>query len=317
MKSLITGIGGFVGSHLAETLIAENKYNVFGLMRDLEKNENILGIEKNLNLTRCDINDFESVFKSIKNIKPDVIFHLAGQPFVPSSFESTADTFKVNVIGAINILEAIKSCEINPRIIIVTSGEIYGEAIGISLHTEKKLPHPVNPYAASKTSIDFIAQTYKRYEGLNIVIARPFNHTGPKQRNNFVCSSIAYQIAKIEKENLPKILKVGNIKARRMFSDVRDMAKGYSLLSEIDNSQDFIFNISTDEINSIEDVIKLYEEISGYKFELNIEPKRLRGYDIDLMAGDSSLFKSKTNWKNNFTLKQTLTDILNYWRTKL
>ena len=317
MKILITGIGGFAGSHLAEHLIAENKGEIFGIVRDLNKIENLnSSLQNNLNLFAADINDFQSTLKIIKKINPEIIFHLAGQPFVPTSFENTSGTFEVNVIGAINIFESVKSVGINPRIIIVTSGEVYGEAFGLPLHTEKSLPHPVNHYAASKTSIDFISQTYKRYENMNIVIARPFNHTGPRQKPNFVCSSIANQIAKIEKENLPKILKVGNVEAQRMFTDVRDMAKAYSLLMEIENGNEFIFNITNDKISSILDVIKIYENISGLNFELNIEEKRLRGYDIKLMGGDASLFKSKTNWKPNFTLTQTLTDNLNYWRNK-
>lgn len=317
MKVLITGIGGFAGSHLADYVVNHTNSELFGILRDLEKDDNLRQIEGKVQLATCEIADFQSVFKVIKEIKPDIIFHVAGQAFVPSSFEHAAETFKTNVIGTINIFEAVKASEITPRIIVVTSGEVYGETFGLpALHTEQSIPQPVNPYAASKTSVDYIAQTYKKYEGLNIVIARPFNHTGPRQRPNFVCSSLAKQIVTIQKTKSPKILRVGNIKARRDFTDVRDIARGYWMLSQIDNKHNYIFNLCSGKIFSIEEIIKIYEEIVGLQFELNVEPKRLRGYDIQLLAGNASAVIHSVGWKAEIQLKQTLTDLLEYWNHK-
>ena len=317
MKILITGIGGFAGSHLADYIIRTTQSEVFGILRDLEKDDNLRQHEGKIQLSTCEITDFQSIFKVIKEVKPDIIFHVAGQAFVPSSFEHAAETFKTNVIGTINIFEAVKASEISPRIIVVTSGEVYGETFGLpSLHTEQSIPQPVNPYAASKTSVDYIAQTYKKYEGLNIVIARPFNHTGPRQKPNFVCSSLAKQIVTIQKSKSPKILRVGNIKARRDFTDVRDIARGYWMLSQIDNRTNFIFNLCSGNIYSIEQIIKLYEEIIGVTFELNVEPKRLRGYDIQLLAGSANAINHSIGWKADIPLKQTLTDLLEYWTNK-
>ncbi len=317
MKILITGIGGFVGSHLAEYSAAHSDAEIHGILRDLEKDENLRTIAGRVHLSTCDIADFQSVFKVIKETKPDVIFHVAGQAFVPSSFEHAAETFKTNVIGTINVFEAVKASEISPRIIVVTSGEVYGETFGLpALHTEQSIPQPVNPYAASKTSVDYIAQTYKKYEGLNIVIARPFNHTGPRQRPNFVCSSLAKQIVGIQKSGAPKILRVGNIKARRDFTDVRDIVRGYWMLSQIDNRHNYIFNLCSGTIYSIEEIIRLYEEIVGTKFELNVEPKRLRGYDIQLLAGSASAVNHSIGWKAEIPFKKTLTDLLEYWTNK-
>lgn len=317
MKVLITGIGGFAGSHLADYVVSHSKAKVFGILRDMEKDDNLRQVSDNVELSTCEISDFQSVFKVIKETQPDIIFHVAGQAFVPSSFEHAAETFKTNVIGTINIFEAVKASEISPRIIVVTSGEVYGETFGLpALHTEQSIPQPVNPYAASKTSVDYVAQTYKKYEGLNIVIARPFNHTGPRQRPNFVCSSLAKQIVTIQKTKSPKLLRVGNIKARRDFTDVRDIVRGYWMLSQIDNKNNFIFNLCSGKIFSIEEIIKLYEEILGEKFELHVEPKRLRGYDIQLLAGNANAIDHSIGWKAEISLKQTLTDLLEYWNHK-
>ncbi len=314
MNVLITGVGGFAGSHLADYIIGHGLADVAGIVRDLEKNENIRSNEKNIRLFECDIVDFQSNFRVLKEAKPDIIFHLAGQAFVPSSFEHTAETFKVNVIAPINIFEAVKALDIAPRIVVVTSGEIYGETAGLPIvHSERSIPHPVNPYAASKTSIDYIAQTYKTYEGLNIVIARPFNHTGPRQKPSFVCSSLARQISLAQKNNTPPVIQIGDVKPRRDFTDVRDIVRAYWLLGNISNKDDFIYNVSSGRIFSIEDIIGLYEKITGVKFQLHVEQKRLRGYDIQLLAGSSELIQKATGWKPEIPMEQTLADLLASW----
>jgi GDP-4-dehydro-6-deoxy-D-mannose reductase len=314
MKVLITGIGGFAGSHLADYIIQTTQAEVFGVLRDGEKSDNIVSHVKEIQLSECDITDFQSIFKVVRAVKPEIIFHLAGQPFVPTSFENTAETFKVNVIGPINLFEAVKAADIAPRIVVVTSGEVYGETAGLlKVHTERSLPNPVNPYAASKTSIDYIAQTYKTYEGLNIVIARPFNHTGPRQRPSFVCSSLARQISLIQKNQSAPILQVGDIKPRRDFTDVRDVARAYWLLGSISNKDNFVYNVCSGCTFSIEEIIGLYEKITGVKFQLHVEQKRLRGYDIQLLAGSSELFQKATGWKPEIPMEQTLTDLLATW----
>lgn len=314
---LITGIGGFAGSHLAEFLVQQHpEMSLHGIVRDAEKIENIRQFGDCIQLHACDIVNFQSVFAVMKEVKPDMIFHLAGQAFVPSSFERTAETFSVNVIGAINIFEAVKAAEISPRILITTSGEIYGETEGLPLHTETTVPHPVNPYAASKTSIDYIAQTYRSYEGLDIIIARPFNHTGPRQKPSFVCSSLARQIAAINKRKSEPVLHVGNIKARRDFTDVCDVVRGYWLASQSNDKNHFIFNLCSGNVFSIEEIIRLFEEISSVNFSLNIEQKRMRGHDIQLLAGKANLLCEKTGWKPTIPFRQTLTDLLDYWEKK-
>ena len=315
MKVIITGIGGFVGSHLADYILANTPSELFGITRDIEKNSNIKHHLNKIKLYQCDITDFQAVFKVVKEVNPDIIFHVAGQAYVPSSFEFTAETFKTNVIGTINIFEAVKACEINPRIIVVTSGEVYGETFGLSeLHSEDSIPQPVNPYAASKTSVDYIAQTYKKFEGLNIVIARPFNHTGPRQKPNFVCSSLARQIIGLINAGNSNTLNVGNIKARRDFTDVRDIVRGYWMLSQVQNNSKFIFNLCSGTIFSIEDIIILYQQIVGREFELNVEKKRLRGYDIQLLAGNSNAIQHSVGWKPTIQMKDTLNDLIDYWK---
>ena len=317
MKVLITGVGGFAGSHLADYVINNSLADVFGVIRDLEKNDNIRFHEKSIRLFECDIVDFQSIFRIVKEVKPDIIFHLAGQPFVPSSFEHTAETFKVNVIAPINIFEAVKALDIKPRIVVVTSGEVYGETAGLPLvHTERSIPHPMNPYAASKTSIDYIAQTYKTYEGMNIVITRPFNHTGPRQKPSFICSSLARQISAALKSHASPVIQIGNVKPRRDFTDVRDVVRAYWLMGTVSNDKDFIFNVCSGNIFSIEEIIRIYETLTGVKFELHVEEKRLRGYDIQLLAGSNELLRHATGWQPEIPMKQTLTDLLAAWLGK-
>ena len=314
MKVLITGIGGFAGSHLADLILKTTSAEVFGVLRDGEKRDNIESNLDKIKLFECDIVDFQSVFKILKESQPDIVFHLAGQAFVPSSFEHTAETFKVNVIGSINIFEAVKATELTPRIVVVTSGEVYGETEGLpAVHTERSIPNPVNHYAASKTSIDYISQTYKTFEGMNIVVARPFNHTGPRQRPSFVCSSLARQISIIQKEKKEPVLHVGSVKPRRDFSDVRDVARAYWELGSINNEKDFIYNVCSGKVYSIEEVIGIFEKITGLKFMLDVEQKRLRGYDIQLLAGSSELLQKKTGWRPQIPFEKTLGDLLEEW----
>ncbi|HTX17204.1 MAG TPA: GDP-mannose 4,6-dehydratase [Bacteroidota bacterium] len=314
MKVLITGIGGFAGSHLVDLIRGTTSHEVFGILRDGEKRDNIAVHEPSLGLYECDIADFQPVFKVMKEVKPDIVFHLAGQPFVPSSFEHTADTFKVNVIGSINILESVKAAEISPRIVVVTSGEVYGETEGLpAVHTEQSVPRPVNPYAASKTSIDYIAQTYKTFEGMDIVIARPFNHTGPRQRPSFICPSLARQIAQIRAHKAEPVLRLGNVKPRRDFTDVRDVARAYLLLGTIPNKEHFIYNVCSGHVYSIEQIIGLFERISGLKFRIEVDSRRLRGYDIQLLAGDNSLLRTMCGWVPQIPLEQTLREMLEAW----
>lgn len=313
----ITGIGGFAGSHLADVVLQQPDVRLSGILRDAERDENLKFVRSKVGLSSCEISEFQQVFSVLKEVRPEVIFHVAGQAFVPSSFERAAETFRTNVIGTINIFEAVKALEISPRIVVVTSGEVYGETEGLpSLHTEHSIPQPVNPYAASKTSVDYIAQTYKKFEGLDIVIARPFNHTGPRQRPNFVCSSIARQIVMMKRTGGKRVLNVGNIKARRDFTDVRDIARGYWQLSQIDNSNEFIYNLCSGTIYSIEQIIHLFQEITGEEYSLHVEPARLRGYDIQLLAGNAEALHRAAGWTATIPLKQTLRDLLDYWETK-
>ena len=313
----ITGIGGFAGSHLADFALQQAGVRVSGILRDSERDEHLRQSREKISLSSCEISEFQQVFSVLKETRPDVIFHVAGQAFVPSSFERAAETFRTNVIGTINIFEAVKALEISPRIIVVTSGEVYGETNGLpTVHTEQSIPQPVNPYAASKTSVDYIAQTYKKFEGLDIVIARPFNHTGPRQRPNFVCSSIARQIVMMKKKGGDRVLKVGNIKARRDFTDVRDIVRGYWALSQIDNTTEFIFNLCSGTVYSIEQIIRMFQEITGEEYSLSVEPARLRGYDIQLLAGNADALRRSTGWTATIPLQETLRDLLNYWESK-
>ena len=172
---------------------------------------------------------------------------------------------------------------------------------------------PANLYAASKVAIDYIAQTYKMSEGLDIVIARPFNHIGPRQRPTFVCASLARQFALIKRNKMEPVIKTGNTKPRRDFTDVRDVVKAYWSLGEFPNDRYFIFNICSGNVFSVEDIITMFEEISGVRVRREVDQDRIRKNDIQLVTGNNELLTKLTGWQPAYSMRRTLTDLFEYW----
>jgi GDP-4-dehydro-6-deoxy-D-mannose reductase len=317
MNVLITGISGFAGSHLADYVLKNTKAKLFGTIRPGKRNSDLdsrLSIDA---LFPCDIKDFQSVCTVVGKAKPDIIFHLAGQSSVFTSHEQSIGTFEVNVIGTVNLVEATKACGIHPRILIVSSGEVYGGAEDSSAPpTEGSVLRPQNLYAASKVAVDYIAKTYKTSEQLDIVIARPFNHIGPRQSTSFVCASLARQFALIKKKKAEPVLKVGNTSPKRNFTDVRDIVRAYWLLGGIPNDRFFIFNICSEQIFSIGHIITMFEEISDTKVRSEADPDKVRSNDIQLVTGSNELLKKHTHWQPAYSMRQTLIDLFEYWMEK-
>lgn len=228
-KSLITGITGFAGSHMAELLLKEG-HEVFGIVRWRSRSENILHLHGKVTLIEADLLDLRSLQDVMLSVRPDYVFHLAAQSFVPASWTSPAATFEINVTGSCNLFESVRTAQIDPTIQIACSSEEYGLVAPSETPIKETNPlRPLSPYAVSKVAMDYMGYQYFRSYGLKIVRTRGFNHTGPRRGEVFVVSTFAKQIARIEKGLQEPVIMVGDLSTRRDFTDVRDMVRGYYL----------------------------------------------------------------------------------------
>lgn len=318
MKVLITGITGFAGSHLAEFILKEKpNTEIYGIIRWRSRTENIIHIRKYLTLHEADMRDLSSMMCLIEMIKPDYIFHLAAQSFVPTSWIAPADTLFTNINGQLNILEAVKYLKLDCRIQLACSSEEYGMVYPDELPIKETNPlRPLSPYAVSKVAQDYLGYQYFMSYGIKIIRTRGFNHTGPRRGDVFVTSNFAKQIAEIEAKLKEPIIYVGNLEAKRDFTDVRDMVKGYWLALDKGEPGE-VYNISSAKLYSIKQVLDMLLQLTNAKIEIKVDPNRLRPSDVPILLGDNTKFRNKTGWEPSINFKQTLIDLLNYWRNKI
>jgi len=318
MRVLITGITGFAGSHLAEYIL-NNKpgVEVYGLIRWRSRLENIQHIINKIHLIEADLKDAYSVKKALAKIKPDWIFHLAAQSFVPSSWRLPAETMSINVIGQINLFEAILELKISPRIHVAGSSEEYGLVYPNEIPIKETNPlRPLSPYAVSKVAQDLLAFQYFKSYGLDTVRTRGFNHTGPRRGEVFVTSNFAKQIAEIEKGLREPVIMVGNLEAKRDFTDVRDMVKAYWLCLEKGESGE-VYNIGSGKTYQISQILDILLSYSKLNVKIKKDPERMRPSDVPILIADNTKFTKLTNWKPEIPIKQTLLDLLNFWRERV
>ncbi len=314
-KVLITGIGGFAGSHLVEFLIKNVKETqIHGIIRNKKNTEKLEEHLNKIKLFECDICDEKKLNEVIKQVQPDIIFHLAAVAFVPDSFENPKKTFQVNFDGAINLFESIRKYSDKTKVIAISSPELYGLVYDNELPIKETQPfRPLTPYGTSKAAMDLLGyQYFKSYE-LNIVRIRPFNHIGLKRDSKTVDSDWCHQIVEIEKGKKEPIIFVGNLETVRDFTDVRDMVKAYWLAAEKCKAGE-AYNICSGKGILMKDLLKKLLELSNKKIEIKVDEKRLRQALIPKLLGDNSKFVKETNWKPKIPIEQTLKDLLNYWR---
>jgi GDP-4-dehydro-6-deoxy-D-mannose reductase len=316
MKALITGISGFAGSHLTEFLI-ERGYEVFGTFFDKSTFSNLNGFIDNIKLFECDIRDYNVQKQIIKKVQPDEIYHLAAISFVPTSLKEPKLTFDTNLYGTLNLYQAVIDLEMKPMILFVGSADEYGIVNENDIPIGESHPLlPVNPYSISKASADFLSFFYFKNYSLNIIRVRPFNHIGPRQSPEFVCSDFAKQIAEIEKGLREPIIKVGNLEAKRDFTDVRDMVRAYWFAIQ-KGEPGKVYNICSERAIQIKGLLNHLLELSSRKVEIMKDPKKMRPSDNPILQGDSSKFRRRSGWKPEIPLDKTLKDILEYWRKVL
>jgi len=318
MRVLITGITGFAGSHLAEYILNHHPdVEVYGTVRWRSRMENIRHIENRVELFEADLKDIVSLQSCLAHVKPDRIFHLAAQSFVPTSWKCPAETFAINAIGQVNLFEAVRSLNLSPRIHVAGSSEEYGQVNADEVPMKETNPlRPLSPYAVSKVAQDLLGYQYFRSYGMHIVRTRGFNHTGPRRGEVFVTSTFAKQIAEIEAGKREPIIHVGNLEAKRDFTDVRDMVEAYWLTLEKGEDGE-VYNIGSGVARSMKEVLETLLSLSKVNVRVEVDARRLRPSDVPILVSDSSKFVKLTGWKPKIPFVQTMGDLLDYWRERV
>ncbi len=317
MKVLITGITGFAGSHLVDYLLNSSGVEIHGIQRWRSRTENVEHVVDKISMYECDMRDAHSVTNVIKEVQPDRIFHLAAQSLVPASWKSPAETLGTNILGQLNIFEAVRRVGINPRIQIAGSSEEYGLVLENELPVRETNPlRPLSPYAVSKVSQDVMGYQYFKSFDMDIVRTRAFNHTGPRRPPVFVCSDFARQLVQVGLGLRDPEIRVGNLEAKRDFTDVRDVVIAYWLALEKGVGGE-VYNICSGNCFKISEVLDMLIEIAGVEVKVTKDQARMRPSDVPVLQGDSSKFSTLTGWKPKIPFKKTLTDLVEFWRRAL
>ena len=313
---LITGITGFVGSHLADFLLKDNKNKIYGLKRPNSQLRNIHRILDQITLINGDLNDQTSLIELIKNVNPDEIYHLGALSWVTPSWDMPAAYMQTNAIGTINLFEAMRNQNSKAKVFLSCTPEEFGdvpeEFIPI---TEETRIHPINPYAASKAAQDMVSMVYSASYGIPIIRTRAFNHEGPRRDILGANASFAYQIARIERGLQEPIIKVGNLEATRNFTDVVDLVKAYTLAMEKGKPSE-LYLIGSQNIYTMKECLDALISLSHKSKEISyvVDPKRVRPTELKTFIGDFKKFYDLTGWEPTISFEETLESVLNYWR---
>lgn len=333
-RVLITGITGMVGSHLADFLLDNTDWDIYGVCRWRSPLDNVEHLLERVNkkdriyFEYADLNDQISLIKVINNIKPDYIFHLAAQSYPMTSFTAPIDTLNTNILGTCRLLEAIHNLmeqekEYKPVVHICASSEVFGKIPADKKPKEginEECPfHPASPYAISKVGTDLLGRYYAEAYGMIVMTTRMFTHTGPRRGDVFHESTFAKQIAMIEKGLIPPVVKVGNLESLRTYADVRDAVRAYYMLVTKNPIAGEYYNIGGRYTCTVRETLETLISLSTKKNEIVVEtdPERLRPIDADLQVPDCRKFEEHTGWQPEISYKQTMEDLLNYWRNRL
>ncbi len=318
MRVLITGITGFVGSHLAEWLLEQQPgVEIIGIQRWRSKTEHIDHLRGRITLLEGDLRDPVSVRRAVLEARPDRVFHLAAQSFVPASWAAPSDTAMTNIMGQVNLLEALRDGWPATRVLVVGSSEEYGLVQADELPIKETNPlRPLSPYAVSKVAQDLMGYQYAKSYGMHIVRTRAFNHTGPRRGEMFASSNFAKQIALIEAGRQEPVVRVGNLDARRDFSDARDIVRGYWLALEHGEPGE-VYNLCSGRDWSIRDMLGILLKLSTASIRVEPDPQRFRPSDVPVLRGDYGKFAERTGWHPAIPFTQTLEDLLNDWRARI
>jgi GDP-4-dehydro-6-deoxy-D-mannose reductase len=314
VKVLITGITGFVGSHLAELCLQKSDVKVCGTVRTRSRLNNVSHLIPRLELHECDLRDPFSVHKVLAEVAPDYIFHLAAQSFVPASWKAPEETISTNILSQLNIFEGLRQLKLETRVQIACSSEQYGLVHSDELPINEDNPfRPLSPYGVSKVAQDLLGYQYHASYGLHIVRTRAFNHTGPRRGESFVTSSFCKQVAEIEAGRSLPVLRCGNLDARRDFTDVRDMARAYWLALEKGEPGE-VYVVASGTAYLIREVLDTVLANTRCSIKVENVPELMRPSDVPVLLGDATKFRNLTGWAPQIPFAKTMSDLLDYWR---
>ncbi|MBZ0305838.1 MAG: GDP-mannose 4,6-dehydratase [Anaerolineae bacterium] len=310
MKILITGANGFVGTHLVDYLSTHTDSELFGAIITPPAEETRLK-KYAIHLYQVDFRDENAVKALLLEVRPDLIFHLAAQAFVPASFKDPWGTLENNIKGQVNLFQNLLSLELDTRILIVSSAEVYGAIRSEENPVNENQPfRPANPYSVSKVAQDMLAYQYFIAYGMKTFRARAFNHIGPGQDKRFALADFASQIAAIEAGKRDPVIRVGNLDAQRDFTDVRDVVRAYHQIVT-EGKVGEVYNVCRGEAHALRELLDMLTGMSAVPVTVEVDPTRLRPLDVACVIGDATRLRQDTGWQPTIDLKQSLTDILN------
>ena len=313
-KVFITGITGFAGSFLAEHIASQKDYEIFGSFLSDTNLENTASVKEKVSLRQIDLRDSQKLQDLIKEIRPDFVYHLAALTSPADSFKNPVEFINNNIEAEVNLLEAIRAAGIFPKVLIASSAEVYGEVAAGNLPIDEDTPlRPATPYAVSKIAQDFLGLQYFISYKIPVIRVRPFNHIGPRQAPNFVVSSFSKRIVDIERGK-ESVMRVGNLMAKRDFTDVRDIVRGYLLLLEMGDPGD-VYNIGSGKSYKISEILDKLLSMSNKDIKIEIDKQLLRPIDVPELVCDNKKIFQKTGWKPEIPIEKTLADTLDYWRS--
>ncbi len=314
MRVLVTGVHGFAGSHLADLLGSQADVELWGAGLFAERPAYL---DPSLRTLKVDLRDVKSVHDLVRTVRPDVIYHLAGKAFVPDSRRNPWETLETNARSHINLMEAALSAGLHPRILLVSSYEVYDKQAPRSGAVDESWPlGPDSPYGVSKAAQDFLARYYLDRHGIPAIVARPFNHVGPRQSERFVAAAFARQVALISLGQAPAVVGVGNLEARRDFTDVRDIVRAYVLLMEHGQPGE-VYNLGSGRSRSIREILDILMAVAGVEAEIRVDPERYRAEAGPDLVCDSSRARARCGWTPAIPLEKTLADLLAHERERL
>ncbi len=324
-RALVTGITGMVGSHLADYLLEQTDWDVYGMCRwrsPLDNVEHLLGrANQNDRLVFLygDLNDFGSLFHAVEDSEPDYVFHLAAQSYPQTSFTSPEETLNTNILGTLRVLEVLRLRKKDAITHVCSSSEVFGRVPREHLPISEEVRfHPASPYAISKVGTDLVGRFYGQAYGMTVMTTRMFTHTGPRRGDVFAESTFAKQIAMIEQDMIPPVVKVGNLDSLRTWADVRDAVRAYHLLVTVNPISGEYYNIGGTYSCTVGEMLDHLLSLSTRKdIKVETDAKRLRPIDADLQVPNTSKFQEHTGWTPVIPFEQTMGDLLNYWRERI
>lgn len=329
--ALITGITGFVGSHLLDYLIEHTDWQIHGLLRwrspldNIQSHLHLVNTGERIKLHYGDLRDVNAICTAVRKAKPDYVFHLAAQSFPRTSFDCACDTLETNIQGTVHLLDAIREYASDALVHVCSSSEVYGRTKKVPIAEDSPF-HPASPYAISKVGTDLLGRHYAEAYGLKVIITRMFTHTGPRRGDVFAESSFAKQIAMMEAGMIDPVIKHGNLDSMRTIADVRDAVRAYHMAMTVNPQPGEVYNIGGNYSCKIKKILSTLIDLSKFRpdksdpfgiIRSEIDPQRMRPIDADNQIPDCRKFKEHTGWEPKIPFQETMRDLLEYWRSRV